>query len=266
MQEIAREDFQSVKPLLKGGHSHPEIVSIIELNNPGWIFVDQMNHPMSALVWSKGMQGFYLIGDHKNEAFVCNLNNFIKGTVEPRMRELSLNHFEVSGHHDGWELESIFPTRRLYKFEQLVLKLMKNPQVIQNNAIETINLKTNDWENQELQNKEFIVSHLELFWTSIMDFKKKGYGYAAVKGKEIIGVCYSSFVTQDSHAIGIETVASSQNKGVGTKLASLLIEEIYHSGFTPYWDCSLDNEPSKKLAKKLGFTLVHRYICGGFEL
>jgi len=105
-----------------------------------------------------------------------------------------------------------------------------------------------------------------LFWSSIKDFKQKGFGFAAVNGKEIISVCYSSFVTQDTHAIGIETTSSFQNKGIGTQLASLLIKEIYVNGFTPYWDCSLDNEPSKKLAERLGFSLMHRYICSSFEL
>ena len=105
-----------------------------------------------------------------------------------------------------------------------------------------------------------------MFWSSIKDFKQKGFGFAAVNGKEIISVCYSSFVTQDTHAIGIETTSSFQNKGIGTQLASLLIKEIYVNGFTPYWDCSLDNEPSKKLAERLGFSLMHRYICSSFEL
>ncbi|RUS45860.1 GNAT family N-acetyltransferase [Cohnella sp. AR92] len=266
MQELDQDDFQIIKPLLRDGHSHPEVVSIIEHNNPGWIFVDQIIHLKSALVWSKGIKGFYLIGDHTNEAFVRNLDNFIKRIVEPRMKELSLNHFEVSGNHEGWKLESIFSTRKLYNFEQMVLKLMNKPQVIRSNEIETINLKTCDWKNQEFQNKELIESHLETFWTSINDFKKKGFGYAAVKENEIIGVCYSSFVTQDTHAIGIETVASSQNKGVGTGLGSLLAEEIYRNGFSPYWDCSIDNEPSKKLAERIGFTPIHRYSCSGFEL
>ncbi|MDN4071321.1 GNAT family N-acetyltransferase [Paenibacillus vini] len=35
---------------------------------------------------------------------------------------------------------------------------------------------------------------------------------------------------------------------------------------TLYWDCSLDNEPSKNLAERLGFTLVHRYTGSFFEL
>lgn len=266
MYELKQGDFHRVRPLLEGGHLHPEVISILESHNPGWIFVDQVNDPKSALVWSKGIEGFYLIGDHANEAFINQLDHFIKGKIEPRMKELSLNHFEISGHHDEWKLESIFHTRKLYEFEQLVYKLRDKPQAILRNEIRTINLKTEEWWNEGFQNTAFIQSHLELFWSSLDDFKKKGFGYAALHEQEIIGLCYSSFVTQDTHAIGIETVPHFQNKGVGKHLASLIVEEIYQQGLTAYWDCSLDNHPSRKLAERLGFHLTHRYRCIGFEL
>ncbi|RUT46583.1 GNAT family N-acetyltransferase [Paenibacillus anaericanus] len=266
MQALAQEDFYRVKLLLDGGHQHPEVISIIELNNPGWIFVDQILQPRSALVWSKGIQGFYLIGDHTNETFIHSLDGFISKSVEPKMKALSLTQFEVSGHHSEWDFEAIFPSRQLYQFEQLVLELLNKPDTSKNNMIKTINLKIEDWENQDLINTELITENINLFWSSQNDFKKKGYGFAAIDGSEIIGVCYSSFVTLDTHAIGVETVARYQNNGVGTYLATLLVEEIINNGFRSYWDCSLDNEASRKLALRLGFKQVHRYICKGFGI
>lgn len=266
MYELVQEDYHLVKPLIAGGHLHPEVISIIELNNPGWIFADTFTNPKSALVWSKGMQGFYLIGDHTNESFIHNLDEFIKRKIEPRMKAISLNYFEVSGHHDQWSMESIFRSRQLFQFEQLVLRLISKPILKRITKIETINLKTQDWECLKYRNTAFIGSHIGTFWSTRDDFKRDGFGYAAIYDNEVIGVCYSSFVTADTHAIGIETASSFQSKGVGTHLASLLVEEIYRNGYTPYWDCSLDNEPSKKLAERLGFNLVHRYTCSGFEL
>ncbi|MGN7356174.1 GNAT family N-acetyltransferase [Paenibacillus sp. SAF-054] len=266
MQELVQEDFYRVKSLIDGGHPHPEVISIIELNNPGCIFVDQICNPRSALVWSKGIQGFYLIGDHTNESFVRSLDGFISDHVEPKLKALSLNRLEISGHHTKWDFESMFPSRRLYQFEQLIFKLLDKPNIMNQSRFKTINLKTNDWENGNLANAEFITQHIQLFWSSQEDFKKKGFGYAANDGSEIIGVCYSSFVTQDTHAVGVETVPHYQGKGIGTYLASLLVEEIWENGFCPYWDCSFDNEASKQLARRLGFQLVHRYICKGFGI
>ena len=36
---------------------------MIEGNNPGWVFADDLNTPMTALVWAQGIEGFYLVGD-----------------------------------------------------------------------------------------------------------------------------------------------------------------------------------------------------------
>lgn len=59
MYELSQEDFYKVIPLLKDGHPHPEILSVIENNNPGWIFTDHKDSPRTALIWSKGIEGFY---------------------------------------------------------------------------------------------------------------------------------------------------------------------------------------------------------------
>lgn len=111
MHELSQEEFHKVKSLLEEGFMHPEIISIIEHINPGWIFVDQIKKPKSALVWSKGIEGFYLIGDHTNEVFLYHLDNYVHSIVEPRMREHSLSHFEISGHHNNWDMKSIFPLK-----------------------------------------------------------------------------------------------------------------------------------------------------------
>ncbi|MCM3782180.1 hypothetical protein M3231_04295 [Neobacillus mesonae] len=70
MFELTRCQFYKAISLLDNGHPYPEVLSILENNNPGWVFSDRADAPKTALVWSKGMQGFYLIGDETNEAFL----------------------------------------------------------------------------------------------------------------------------------------------------------------------------------------------------
>jgi RimJ/RimL family protein N-acetyltransferase len=266
MHEIFQEDYYKVKPLLKGEHLHPEILSMIEGNNQGWIFVDQLESPKSALVWSKGIQGFYLIGDHTNQTFIHSLDSYVTSHIVSRMKELGLEHFEVSGEHDQWNLELMFPSRKLYPFEQMVFKLLHKTPTAMTNRFRIINLKTLDWMNLDLEHIELVHENIDLFWSSKKDFADKGYGYAAIEGSKIMGVCYSSFVTQDTHAIGIETLPEFQKQGVGTYLASLVVEDVHDNGFIPYWDCSLDNEGSKKTALRLGFQQVNKYKCAAFAI
>jgi hypothetical protein len=76
MFELSRDQFYKAIPLLENGHPHPEIQSILERNNPGWVFSDRANSPKTALVWSKGMKGFYLIGNETNDAFTSMLDSW----------------------------------------------------------------------------------------------------------------------------------------------------------------------------------------------
>ncbi|MGG4144460.1 GNAT family N-acetyltransferase [Paenibacillus algorifonticola] len=266
MYELAQVDFYKVKPLLEGHFLQPEMVSVIEGNNPGWIFVDKMDQPRTALVWSKGIQGFYLIGDDMNPAFIAELDDYINTHVAPRMREAGLDHFECSGQHDKWMLDVVFASRSLHPFVQLVFKLLQKPSAPSASGMKTINLKTDNWQDLPYSNLAFVKDTLELFWSSIDHFKEKGYGFAAIDGSEIIGVCYSSFVTKDTHAIGIETLPQHQKKGVGTHLSSLVVNEIAENGFMPYWDCSSDNEGSQKVALRIGLEQVHQYRCSSFSI
>ena len=269
MFELTQDSFYKIIPLLKYGHSHPEILSVIQNNNPGWIFSDQIDSPRTALVWSQGMKGFYLIGDHNNDAFVTKLDGFINMTLKPRMEELGMDYFEVSGYHDQWNMESLFASRGIQQWIQLVFMLKGNEiqsPVLNDHRIRIVDLHSPTWRNQEYINKGFVNEHLDLFWYTPVDFYQKGYGYVAIDGKEIIGVCYSSFVTETTHAIGIEILPHYQKRGVGTHLASLVVKKIIDSGCLPYWDCSLDNEASKNLAIRLGFQKIHQYKCVGFNI
>lgn len=114
MYELQKEAYPHVRSLLDSGHLHPEVLSIMNGTNPGWIFADHDTAPRSALVWSQGMQGFYLIGDHTNREFIDRLDGFISSTIIPRMSEWGLDCFEVSGHHDNCDLNGIFPARELH--------------------------------------------------------------------------------------------------------------------------------------------------------
>jgi len=72
IHELQRPD----KSILNLDIQFPEIQAIIEGNNPGWVFVDDLMSPTAALVWAQGIQGFYLIGDSDSKIFLEELNTF----------------------------------------------------------------------------------------------------------------------------------------------------------------------------------------------
>jgi GNAT superfamily N-acetyltransferase len=268
MYELSREQLIRAIPLLGNGHPHPEVQSILEKNNPGWVFVDQVDSPKTALVWSKGMRGFYLIGDETNDACTGNLDTYISTSIAPRMKAFDIDYCEVSGHHERWNIHSIFASRQLHAWIQHVYMASEiDTQAMKPiSGFQVVNLRSQAWREQVYRNRDFVSDHIAGFWEKEEDFYEKGYGYAAIDGVEVIGVCYSSFVTTDKHAIGLETLPQHHKRGVGTYLASRVASEIIRNGCTPYWDCERSNEASNKVALRLGFEQVHRYECVGFSL
>ena len=65
--KLTKNNYEKVRSLFKGLHYHLVIFSIIEGNSPGWVYVDDVDHPQSALVWDHTEGGFYLAGDENNE-------------------------------------------------------------------------------------------------------------------------------------------------------------------------------------------------------
>ncbi|MBD3920600.1 GNAT family N-acetyltransferase [Paenibacillus sp. PR3] len=216
MFELSRDQFYKAAPLLDYGHPHPEVQSILENNNPGWVFVDQPDAPRTAFVWSKGMQGHYLIGDETNEACLSGLDAFVTTTIAPRMKDRGMNYFEISGHHDNWNLHSLFASRELQQpWDQIVYETacfeahtMDTPD-----NLRVVNLRSQEWKLNEYDNKNFVYDHIHQFWETEEAFDEKGYGYAAIENSEVIGVCYSSFVTKQRHAVGVETLPRRSTEG-----------------------------------------------------
>ena len=122
--EIGMNRFNIIHKLLDDRMDNIEIKAVIDGINPGWIFVDSIESPTTAMIWSKGIQGFYFVGDENNIEFNNYINEFIDTEIKPRAIEEKLNRFEFSGETEKWDgiLEKIFKDRSLNKSKQYIYK------------------------------------------------------------------------------------------------------------------------------------------------
>ena len=81
--------------------------------------------PATALLWSKGIEGFYFIGNPDNHTFNAEIIEFIINHLRFRIIQSGLNHFEFSGDCIMWDsvLEKIFNFKELIKSRQCVYQL-----------------------------------------------------------------------------------------------------------------------------------------------
>ncbi len=92
---------------------------------------------------------------------------------------------------------------------------------------------------------------------STAEFLRRGMGYAALEGDEILGIGYSSLVCSRGIEVSLFVEERYRQCGLGTALASRLLLEALGKGLRPNWDAA--NPESCKLALKLGYKFKASY-------
>jgi GNAT superfamily N-acetyltransferase len=250
----------------------PEALAIIEGNNPGWVFVDDLDTPGAALVWAQGIEGFYLVGDANSAVFLEELDVYTEQVLRPRLRNLGVAWFEISG-DENWNpaIENVFGKRNLENSQQWVYTLRPtgHKPVAQLGAVGDCKLLRVDQHllvDLSVGNKEFLFSKLIQFWGSVDTFLNTGLGYVLVDREEIASLCCSGFVAGNIHVMDIETEASHRRKGYAETVARAFVAECIEKHLQPHWDCMAENTASARLAEKLGFIQSHVYTLYSFPV
>lgn len=269
--ELKKSEFYKCKDLLNA-QGQVEGKAVVEGLNPGRIFVDDIDSPTSGLIWLGNNDGFYFIGNERNERFNTKLNYFIDTVIIPEARKVGLTWFEGIGNHHKWDetIKKVFENRNLGSWNQRVYTLQKNDYkdnlelTVEDGynivKISEILLKNR---NQSIKNIEFLHSKIVECWSSPKRFFNEGIGYCVVYKNEIVSVCFSNFVVDNIHCIDIETLEEHQGKKLAQKVAITFVEDCLENNLVPYWDCMESNKPSIAVAENIGFRNVFNYI--GYE-
>jgi len=270
--ELKQSQFSKVSHLLKSKLINLEIKSVVEGYNPGWVFVDNIEEPKTAMVWSRGIKGFYFVGDANNLDFNNNIDLYIDKEITPRGKELEYESFEFSGTSKEWDenLKTVFKNRNIHMSKQFVYK---------HNIVESISFNNLELEedyilkeiNEDLlenkqYNLEFVKSAIYEWWDSIDDFIKNGVGFCILHKDAAVCSCVTSFMTDDSMESHIQTQEAHGKKGLATKAVAEFIKYCRENQYKPYWDCMEKNYGSRALAEKFGYNKEFEYFLYEFKL
>lgn len=271
--EISKDKYKSIHNILDDSMDNIEVKAVIDGINPGWIFVDSIESPRTAMVWSKGIQGFYFVGDENNTEFNNNINEFIEIEIKSRLFEEKLNWFEFSGETEKWNdnFEKIFRNRPLKKSKQFQYKLEHNSWILHNKRklkdeyiLRQIDRKLLDDPN--IINIEFISSEIMRWWNSYEDYFKNTFGYCIIFKNKIVNYCICNFKYKNVHTIGIETLDGFRRQGLSQITTEAFIDNCTNNQLNPRWECMESNLASRSLAEKLGFHRNHIYTLYYFSL
>ncbi len=108
--ELSRAQFETIEHLLKKGNVHEEVINVVSGLSLGWVFVDNVMAPGTAMVWSEKTKGIFFIGSPASEEFNSALIAYMKYILIPRMQKKNLEGISLYGGSKVWnkKLGSIF--------------------------------------------------------------------------------------------------------------------------------------------------------------
>ena len=268
MFELTKDQFQCVNALLPQEEGYVEPKAVIDLNNPGWVFVDSKINPSLALIWSQGIEGFYLLG-RQIERYAENLNSFIDTFVRPKLLSRNIEYFEVSSVPPitNTELQSVFKQRKLNEWTQSVYLYKKGNRVddliVQEGHLCDIK---EIGKKYPVKNMEFVKNKILNYWHSMDTFHSNAKGFCLLIDDMVVSLALTGWIAGKMHEISIETADGYRCKGFAKICATALVNYYLEQGYLPYWECEKDNIASAKLAENLDFSKLYDYSCFGFSI
>jgi RimJ/RimL family protein N-acetyltransferase len=228
--ELNENEYYKVRPLIKGIQDMNICLNgIIDGNNQGKIWVDNLDEPKVAIVWAIGCT-YFIIGDIENEGFNNSLDSYITNVIGPDcLNTYGGTHFVVTLHEDKWEdkLDNIFNHRNPYKQYEYCYIFNEN-------------------------------MYKEL--TKVQDNLPYGYTVKRIE-KDIISNCFSGYVSGNLCEIVIRTYEEeNERKGFGTFVARTFIDYCISNRIIPHWSTTEDNIGSTSIAEKCGFEIYKKFI------
>ena len=269
MIELTHGDFHRVLPLLDDPALSVEASCIANGTAPGWVYADTIDSPQVALIWSQGMEGFYLAGDANRHDVIDGLDRFVHDAIALRAGKAGLDWFEVSGCTPEWDgaIARAFSRRRLQREKILVYRLHKTPTTFSEPAKAILHkMDAPFFESPPCDDISLAHKKIDLFWKDLDTFLARGFGFGAVQDSRLVSVCLSGFATEDLQVIDIETVEVYHRRGFGFQVGSAFIRHCLENDMQPHWSCMAGNMASSALAERLGFGQVTDYTVFYFPL
>lgn len=263
--ELQQSDFHKCASILNE-QGQIEAKAIIAGINPGRVFVDDVSTPTTGLIWLGNNDGFIFIGDENNEQFNQEINAFLDDVIAPEAKEVGLAWFEGVDNHEEWNpmIESLLAQREVGSWLQRVYILQEEdyqpnlePLLAQGYTIHKMDEVL--YNNKAMKNIEFLHVKIDEFWSSPQHFFNEGIGYGIVYNNEIVSVCFSAFVVENTHCVTIETLKEHQGKKLAQITAHRFVKACFEQHMVPYWDCMEGNKPSVAVAESLGFSNTFNY-------
>ncbi len=267
LKELKPNEFERVRPLFQGFDYSLSIHAAIEGNNPGRIFVDNVDRPRTALALT--VEGYLLAGDDGNLETNSALRRLFKENIFTG--EVFVNgdwSVSLAVHPETWEarLPYLIPTHEIERSERYHYLCRTVEFDWRSHVPAGCTVRRVD---QALLDDSTIVfpealrdwfDFTEMWWT-MENFLVKGVSFCVVEGSEVVSWCVSDCAAGDRIDVGIITHPGHRRRGFAAIATAATVEYCLSHGFSAIgWHCNAENIGSWKTAEKVGFERNREYI------
>jgi GNAT superfamily N-acetyltransferase len=266
--ELDRTNFKKAQPLLEQMDGHLVLASIFDGSTPARIFVDHPSEPKT--VFTGFHARMFLLGSPDNPAFNQALHNHLLEQAIPEARANGGEAFIFHLDSDAWlpQLELIlaglYPLERKREYYSCIPRQQDVSSLLPA-GFQIRQVDSRLVEDAGLENLELLLEELCSERTSVDDFLDKSFGICVLNGPELAGWCLSEYNQAGRCEVGVATLEKYQRQGLGTVTTLALLDQAARRGYRQVgWHCWSDNLPSRALARRAGFELVHKssvYLC-----
>ena len=248
-----------------GNNSDMMFAGVVAGNNIGRIWIDDLENPISALVWSDGLGCFQFMGCHTNKAFINAFRSFFDSTIISFLKEKNLQSFEYAADTEEWYpiISNLFSGYEINEDWQYVYRSDGNTPKEEKNVLPEsyylhkvdISLFAGMNNSLKISNQEFLIDYINQFWGSIDNYLSLGTGYLITNDDKIVSFALSTGLFDKTVSVGVETLSSHRRKGLACIVVKTLLNELYEMNYNVWWDCMASNIASQKTVESAGLQI-----------
>ncbi|MED3998435.1 GNAT family N-acetyltransferase [Priestia aryabhattai] len=254
MYYLEPKDYDKIHNILKASFKTPTFAfSVVNHVIEGSVYVNDRMRPTSGFLRIPAGD-YYVFGKGNDGVFNKSLYRYFVENVYGKEKR-----FTVFTPSTDWE--AFFDET----FEPYVKKMMRSKyRFVPSKVPSKYNLpdlyELKDFNSDALRkSKNFNESYIVDYWGLESHFLKNGLGVCVIYKENIVAECVSIFHSGTIAEIDIVTNPSYRGQGLGKIVGQEFVKKCLEKNVMPAWDCDNNNEASKVLASKLGFSNEESY-------
>jgi len=253
---------------------NPSFSGIVAGECKGDIWVNDLERPTLALVYSSAVGGFCILGRPEQQAAYLSFKTFLTDELFPWLKARGIHDFEFSVADPKAEeaILALFSDKSIHReYEHTYQRSTGfDGERVDTYGAYTIHavdgsfmerMKVGQFANCEMIRKRILGS-----WGSDEVFLHKGLAYAASHEDEIVAVIMGTAYYNQMLPIDIETAMEHQRQGLAHQLTVHYVEACARRGMIAHWNCMESNTGSWRTALKAGFTFLRKQYVYWFAI